>query len=269
MDEFDIVQPTGDYSPITGLRVVGDDASFDVTVPPPDADGVSHVTLPRRVGGPVRLEVTTIEPRFVLDRRYAEPVVLPAAIAELSLGERTVVPDRVDTGCRDDLVQIDGEAIPVRIEAAVADLLAGEAVEATPCESTAVALTAGTHRLTTASGATTGIQVDRVVLADRARAHRRRLADRHRGVAGPPEPQGHGRQLPGRVLARVGRGVPRVMVGGDRRPSGVVGGDRRRDLGPPSSSTAGSTVGGSPHRPGPPRSVCGGRPRPRSTSPWR
>jgi arabinofuranan 3-O-arabinosyltransferase len=165
--EFAMVQPAGDYSPITGLRVVAGDQSLDVTVPPPDGDGVSRVRLPGPVVGPVRLEVTTIERRFVLDRRYAEPVVLPAAISELSLGERTLVPDRLDTGCRDDLVQIDGEPIPVRVEAAVADLVAGEAVEATPCGSGTVALDDGTHRLTTTPGATTGIHVDRVVLADR------------------------------------------------------------------------------------------------------
>ena len=100
----------------------------------------------------------------MLDRRYAEPVVLPAAISELSLGERSVVPDRIDTGCRDDLVQIDGEAIPVRIEAAVADLLAEEAVEATPCEPATLTLADGTHRLTAAPGAGTGVHIDRVVL---------------------------------------------------------------------------------------------------------
>jgi arabinofuranan 3-O-arabinosyltransferase len=168
--EFDIAQPTGDYSPITGLRVVAADASFNVTVPPPDADGISHVTLPRPVRGPVRLDLTAIEPRIVLDRRYAEPVVLPAAISELSLGERSVVPDRVDTGCRDDLVQIDGEPISVRIEAPVSGLLAGDAVEATPCGSATVSLAAGTHRLTTMDGTTTGLEVDRVVLRDSADA---------------------------------------------------------------------------------------------------
>jgi arabinofuranan 3-O-arabinosyltransferase len=111
----------------------------------------------------VQLEITSIEPRVVLDRRYGEPVVLPAAVSELSIGARTVVPEQLDTGCRDDLVAIDGEPMPVRVVAPVADLLDGAAVEATPCVAT-VELGAGTHRLTTTAG--TGVQVDRTVLAD-------------------------------------------------------------------------------------------------------
>ena len=150
---FDLVQPAGDYSPITALRVESGAESTEVVVPPPDAEGVSRVRLRRPVSGSVRLEITAIEPRFVLDRRYAEPVVLPAAISELSLGERSVVPDRLDTGCRDDLLHLDGEAIPVRIEGAVADLLTEEAVEAVPCEAATLTLADGTHRLTAAPGA--------------------------------------------------------------------------------------------------------------------
>ncbi len=45
--------------------------------------------------GDVTLEITSIEPRITLDRRYAEPVVLPAAIAELSVARPTVVPTDV------------------------------------------------------------------------------------------------------------------------------------------------------------------------------
>ncbi len=161
---FDLAQPAGDFSPITALRIRTGDESMVVDVPPPDAEGVSRVRLPRPVSGSVRLEIAAIEPRFVLDRRYAEPVVLPAAVAELSLGERSVVPDRLDTDCRDDLLNLDGEAIPVRIEGAVADLLAGEAVAATPCGSATLTLDEGLHRLTAAPGAGTGVHIDRVVL---------------------------------------------------------------------------------------------------------
>ncbi len=41
-DTFELVQPSGDYSPITGVRVSGVDAE----VPTPDGDGRSTVTLP-------------------------------------------------------------------------------------------------------------------------------------------------------------------------------------------------------------------------------
>jgi arabinofuranan 3-O-arabinosyltransferase len=128
------------------------------------------VALPAALpAGAVQLEITGIEPGITLDRRYAEPVVLPAAISEIDVGSRTVVPDRLDTGCRDDLVAVDGAPVPVRVEASVADLLAGEPVPATICGDEALTLAAGTHRLTTTDGATTGIDVDRVVLADPSR----------------------------------------------------------------------------------------------------
>jgi arabinofuranan 3-O-arabinosyltransferase len=161
-----ITQPAGDYSPITGIRVRSGRDRWDLQVPGPDAGGTSVVDLPGPLSpGPVTLTITAVEPRITLDRRYAEPVELPAAIAELSVGERTLVPDRVDTGCRSDLLQIDGQPIAVRVFAPVDDLLAGDGVPAVPCEEGAVDLDPGVHRLTTTNGAFTGLHVDRVVLA--------------------------------------------------------------------------------------------------------
>lgn len=168
---IELTQPAGEHSPITGIRLHAGGATVDAAVPAPDANGTSVIQLPSALpAGPVQVEITSIEPRIVLDRRYAEPVVLPAAIAEVSIGPRTTLPERVDTGCRDDLVQLDGEPLPIRIEATVADLLGGEPVVATPCGAPELTLAAGTHRLTTTAGATTGLHVDRVVLADPARA---------------------------------------------------------------------------------------------------
>jgi arabinofuranan 3-O-arabinosyltransferase len=162
---FTITQPGGEHSTITGLRVRGGGTVVDAVVGAPDEHGTSTVELASAVpAGAVQLEVTAIDPRTTVDRRYGEPVVLPAAISELSIGPRSAVPARLDTGCRDDLVTIDGTALPVRIDAAVGDLVAGAAVTATPCGA-AVDVAAGTHRLRTASGTATGLDVDRVVLS--------------------------------------------------------------------------------------------------------
>jgi arabinofuranan 3-O-arabinosyltransferase len=161
-----VTQPVGDYSTITEIRMRSGRDRWDLQVPAPDAGGTSLVELPEPLSpGPVTLTITAVEPRITLDRRYAEPVELPAAIAEVSVGERTLVPDRVDTGCRSDLLQIDGQPIPVRVFAQVDELLAGDAVPAVPCEEGDVDLDAGVHRLTTTGGAFTGLPVDRVVLA--------------------------------------------------------------------------------------------------------
>ncbi len=93
---------------------------------------------------------------------------MPAGISEVSIGAPTAVPERLDTGCREDLLTVDGQPLPVRIEAATADLLAGDAVDATPCTPGELTLAAGRHRLATTAGAATGLHVDRIVLADPA-----------------------------------------------------------------------------------------------------
>ena len=60
---------------------------------------------------------------------------------------------------------IDGVALPIAVRATVAQLVAGDPVDAIPCGGTSVVdLGAGTHRLTTSKG--TGLQVDRIVLTD-------------------------------------------------------------------------------------------------------
>ncbi len=164
--ELTITQRTGgDTSPITGLRLTAGATPMDVAVPPPDESGQSRIPLPEPLpAGPVEIEITAIEPRTTIDRRFGEPVVLPAAITELSVGPPTSIPSELASGCRDDLITIGGEPFPVRIEGTPAQLLAGEAVRAEPCDESALLLDAGTHRIETTPGAQTGLQVDRIVL---------------------------------------------------------------------------------------------------------
>ena len=169
LSELTVTQRPGDFSLVTGLRLTSGGTTLDVAVPAPDASGVSHVALPQTLpAGPVQVQITSVDPRTTIDRRYGEPVQLPAAITEVSLGPATTIPAQLDTGCRDDLVHIDGQPFPVRVQAAVPALLAGDPVEATPCGTTEVTLGAGTHRITTAPGAASGLQVDRIVLAGSA-----------------------------------------------------------------------------------------------------
>ncbi len=163
LTELVLTQPAGEHTPITRLQLTDGTTTVDVAVPAADPDGRSTVTLPEALDGDVEVRITGVEPRITLDRRYAEPVVLPAAIAEISAGARTTIPAAVDTGCRDDLVALDGTPVPVRITAPTADLLAGAPVDAVLCAGPDLALGPGTHRLTTGGGS--GLQVDRVALA--------------------------------------------------------------------------------------------------------
>ncbi len=85
-------------------------------------------------------------------------------IAELSLGPATTIPAQLDTGCHG-LPLIHGEPLPLRVQAAVLVLLAGDyAAAATPCDASELTPGAGTHRITTTAGAESGLQVDRIVL---------------------------------------------------------------------------------------------------------
>ena len=112
------------------------------------------------------MTIDTIEPHTTVDRRYGETTVLPAAIREIS-APSILPPQKVDAqpDCRTDLVQLDGQPLGVSVNHdAMVRLLAGEAVDAAPCVASPLDMTAGSHRLTTTSGLTTGLDVDRVVL---------------------------------------------------------------------------------------------------------
>ena len=97
------------------------------------------------------------------------PTILPLAIAEL--GIPGVAVDRpegeLDSGCRDDLVQVDGTPVPARIRGDVDDALARRVLSLRACVDD-VALTAGDHVVRTGAGRTTGFDVDRLVLASAA-----------------------------------------------------------------------------------------------------
>ena len=82
------------------------------------------------------------------------------------------------------------------------------------------------------AGRGTGLDVDRVVLAAPDRPPRRAAGGPTATVtdAGPHEPRGHRRRLPRRLLARARRGLPRVVVGVDRRRRSRPAAARRRRL---------------------------------------
>ncbi len=173
------------YSTITGLRIHDPDGGhLDVVVPAPDAQGRSTIGLGTAVDGPVTVEVTEVDERTTIDRRYGEPTVLPVAIAGIAGAGIAAadVPDVLDTGCRDDLVRIDGAPVALRVTGPIGDLLRGDPARVTACDDPSLAIPAGAVLVETAPGATTGLQIDRVVLADLPAAAD---ADADPGLAAP------------------------------------------------------------------------------------
>lgn len=170
---------TADGDPTTAVTVelppVPDGASPDATVAVP-------VTLPRPVTGrAIRLTVDDVRPVRTTDWYSAQPVEMPVAIAEVGVPGLVAPapPPTFDTGCRLDLVAVDGAAVPVRVTGTTAAAVAGEDLDVTACAVEArtpttdgpasglpvVDLAAGDHVVRTGTGRDLGIDVDRLLLA--------------------------------------------------------------------------------------------------------
>lgn len=160
-----VTQPAGDFSPVTELTVTDADGSLTVAVP---GDG-APITLDRPVSlDGATVAISAVEPRTTIDRRFGEPVVLPAAISEVDFEGASLVSTptaTVTATCRDDLLSIDGEPVGVSFVAETDALLRGDAVDVEICDPPAT-WDVGDHDITTTSGALTGFQVDRIVLTE-------------------------------------------------------------------------------------------------------
>ena len=173
LQTLELVQPTGQFSPITTIRVGNDTTGFDLSVPPPDALGRSTVALPAPLAaGPTTLTITGIDAQSTVDRRYGDVLTLPAGIAELSAPGITTADIDADTtinfDCVDDLLSVDGEPIPVSFSTTAESLLSGEAISAEVCNGP-IAFDAGDNVLASTAiptGPLSALSVDRVVLRD-------------------------------------------------------------------------------------------------------
>ena len=92
-------------------------------------------------------------------------VALPVSVAEVRIGDTPplVPPTDIDTGCRDDLVSIDGRSVPVRITGSAADALTRRELRIEGCD--AAVLGPPESVIVTAPGSLTGLDVDQLVLS--------------------------------------------------------------------------------------------------------
>ena len=120
-------------------------------------------------GSTFRLVVAEVSERLTRDWYSNTFQPLPVSIAEVRLGANPVrlsPPTPVDTGCRDDLVSINGRPTPVRITGSAADAEARRPLNLQGCEP--VTLTPNETLVVTASGANTGIDIDQLVFTSPA-----------------------------------------------------------------------------------------------------
>lgn len=158
-------QRPGNYTNVTAVTLRQGDRSVTLDVPAPDDDGVSALDLPAGFSaGPLRIDIVRVTERTTRDRRFADRVLMPAAISEIGNVASTSMPATFRTGCRDDLVSIDGEPVPVRVAGTVAEAFAGDELTAAVCGDNDMALAAGRHRVVGQDSRRVGLQVDRLVL---------------------------------------------------------------------------------------------------------
>src|SRR5204862_3722752 len=93
-----------------------------------------------------------------------DQVLLPVSIAEVGIDQvpTPAAPASIDSGCRSDLVQVNGQPVPVAIRGASDAARSG--LDVVACDPS-LSLAAGSNTLTTSEGLTTGWNIDRVVLS--------------------------------------------------------------------------------------------------------
>ncbi len=154
------------------------------------------VSFPAVSGQQFRLTITGARVETTVDYTTHRPTALPEAIAEVGMPGVPAPPHpaTVDTGCRDDLVSIDGHTLAVRVTGDTAAALADRTLSLTTC-GVDPNLSAGTHTLRSVPGQPVGIDVDRVVLTSAAG-----------GAATPPSVLGAPRADAGATVRVTGSG---------------------------------------------------------------
>ena len=167
-----VVLADGRHSLPRRLRLTTDSGD-DVTVfvPPVPATAVAGHTeavplrFPAVSGTTLRVSFPDVDERRTPDWYSDLEVAMPLGIAELGIpGVVAPAPSpTIDTGCRRDLLTIDGRPLGLRITGPTAAGLARDGLSVEACTGP-VDLAPGAHELRTAAGAETGIDLDRLVL---------------------------------------------------------------------------------------------------------
>jgi arabinofuranan 3-O-arabinosyltransferase len=167
----EVRQPTSGFSRATELtaRAAGEERVVRLE---PDAAGTATAVIePALPPGPVEFVLSQVDEEVTIDRRFADPVILPVSIVELRFdGQPTVEPlgtAVLDLPCTT-VAEIDGVAVTATIDVDDAGWLDGEPIELEPCDRP-VRLGAGRHLIEGSPGPVP-ITLDRVVLDDGVRA---------------------------------------------------------------------------------------------------
>ena len=161
----------GRHSIPTEVTVTSDDGTVRTVAIAPivPVDGIA--TLETRLDG-YRATRSTVTFTGVEERTTPEyfsglPKVLPLGITDVRIGSApnldVDLDEPLDDACRDDLVTLDGRAVPVRIVGTQGEAITRTELAVEMCAD-AVLLDAGTHVLRAAPGVVSGFDLDRITL---------------------------------------------------------------------------------------------------------
>ncbi len=124
------------------------------------------------------------------------PVIMPVAIAEVDIDGLTMAPasGAFSSGCRDDLLTVAGQPVPVEVNGTIDDAVARRSLTVTSCDDQPLNLNSGEVVIEVADGRATGLDLDQLLLASDAGGSALATGSLPRQVpAGPPVTGGHQR----------------------------------------------------------------------------
>src|SRR5207248_532688 len=123
----------------------------------PGTTATVPLDFPAVRGRTVRLVIQAVRPVTTIDYYSEHPIELPVGIADLGTTlEPTLHAAGIDTGCRDDLVTVDGRAVPLRVIGTADEGLDRRGLTLQSC-GPPLNLASGHHLLRSARGRDTGI----------------------------------------------------------------------------------------------------------------
>ena len=169
IDSIEVEQPVAGFSSVRSM-IVRSGAEEREVVLTPDALGVSVAPVdPPLPPGEVTFSLGGLDAQVTVDRRFADPVELPAAISELRFAGRpqaaAIGTESVTIDCTP-VATVADSTVAVTVEITDAGWLDGAALDVVPCAES-ITLPAGTSRLTTSTDLP--LTVDQLTLDDGVR----------------------------------------------------------------------------------------------------
>lgn len=137
----------------------------------PNGTSVVEVPLGTTVSADhVRVVVEQMRQVLTKDWYSNLPVIMPVAIAEVDIDGLTMAPasGAFSSGCRDDLLTVAGQPVPVEVTGTIDDAVARRSLTVTSCDDQPLNLDSGEVVIEVADGRATGLDLDQLLLASDA-----------------------------------------------------------------------------------------------------